>query len=387
MRANFDPLTCTATSAVLGSAGARFSRSATSRAQPSRAPGTGKRSATPSPAPTSFRASPRSPRGSTSNLGQPGCLTGTFFYLGLDNNHGASIDLVTVLLHEFGHGLNFQTFTNGTTGAFLAGFPSVLRPLPPRPDGEPALVADDATRSASASAHQHEAGSSWTGANVTAAVPSVLAPGTPELEVSAPTQHRRNLPRRHGLVRPTADERAVRRASSCRWSPRRVGRVPACEPVQRGERAGRQREDRAHRQGRLRLHGQGQERAERRCDRRDHRQQRRRLAASRPRAGPTRRSSSRRSRITQADGNGRGNRVNATKRDTSTLVLTAALAGPCLGRRTGTPDSTAARRRRAERQRRSIPLSTGPLSRIGTAAGNNQPHRRRCRERGSFAGP
>ncbi len=37
------------------------------------------------------------------NLGQVGCLN-IFFYLGLDNNHGPNIDLVTVLLHEFSHG-------------------------------------------------------------------------------------------------------------------------------------------------------------------------------------------------------------------------------------------------------------------------------------------
>src|SRR5262249_19099575 len=30
------------------------------------------------------------------NLGQPGCLSGIFFYLGLDNNHGGSVDLYTV---------------------------------------------------------------------------------------------------------------------------------------------------------------------------------------------------------------------------------------------------------------------------------------------------
>ena len=28
-------------------------------------------------------------------------------------------DLVAVLLHEFGHGLNFQTFVNAATGANL----------------------------------------------------------------------------------------------------------------------------------------------------------------------------------------------------------------------------------------------------------------------------
>lgn len=59
------------------------------------------------------------------NLGQPGCLTGTFFYLGLDNNHGSNIDLVTVLEHEFAHGLGFQTFTTASTGVFFSGFPSI----------------------------------------------------------------------------------------------------------------------------------------------------------------------------------------------------------------------------------------------------------------------
>jgi len=39
------------------------------------------------------------------------------FYLGLDNNHGAQPDLVAVLLHEFGHGLNFLNFINEATGA------------------------------------------------------------------------------------------------------------------------------------------------------------------------------------------------------------------------------------------------------------------------------
>src|SRR5262249_20350558 len=51
------------------------------------------------------------------NLGNPGCLTGTFWYLGFDNNHGANIDLVTVLLHEFAHGLGFAQFADVTTGA------------------------------------------------------------------------------------------------------------------------------------------------------------------------------------------------------------------------------------------------------------------------------
>jgi hypothetical protein len=43
-------------------------------------------------------------------------LTGFGFYRGLDNNHGAFPDLVTTLLHEFGHGLGFSQFANVATG-------------------------------------------------------------------------------------------------------------------------------------------------------------------------------------------------------------------------------------------------------------------------------
>ncbi|MCV2370550.1 protease-associated domain-containing protein [Roseateles oligotrophus] len=57
-----------------------------------------------------------------SNLGNAGCLDGTFFYLGLDSNHGANIDFVVTLLHEMGHGIGFQTFTNGSTGAQNGGY-------------------------------------------------------------------------------------------------------------------------------------------------------------------------------------------------------------------------------------------------------------------------
>jgi hypothetical protein len=47
------------------------------------------------------------------NLGQPGCITGFPFYLGLDGKGGPNVsDLVEVLLHELGHGLGFGV--NGT---------------------------------------------------------------------------------------------------------------------------------------------------------------------------------------------------------------------------------------------------------------------------------
>jgi hypothetical protein len=54
--------------------------------------------------------------------GNPGCETGTTFYLGLDGHPGSKqIDMLTVLLHELAHGLGFQTFVDFSTGAKLNG--------------------------------------------------------------------------------------------------------------------------------------------------------------------------------------------------------------------------------------------------------------------------
>ena len=50
-------------------------------------------------------------------LGQAGCLENSRWYYGFDANSGpGGIKLVTVLLHEFAHGLGFQTFTSASSG-------------------------------------------------------------------------------------------------------------------------------------------------------------------------------------------------------------------------------------------------------------------------------
>ncbi|MCA9450763.1 MAG: hypothetical protein KC931_26815, partial [Candidatus Omnitrophica bacterium] len=52
----------------------------------------------------------------------PGCLAGTDWYYGIDGNPTpGDIDLVSVLLHEFCHGLGFLTVANAQTGAKLSG--------------------------------------------------------------------------------------------------------------------------------------------------------------------------------------------------------------------------------------------------------------------------
>jgi hypothetical protein len=118
------------------------------------------------------------------NLGQTGCLDGTPFYLGLDNNHGSAIDLVTVLTHEFGHGLGFQTFTSAQTGALNAGFVSAYDHfLMDVSTGKSWLQMTNAQRAAS-SLNTHKL--AWNGPQVSADVPDVLSLGIPVLKVTAP---------------------------------------------------------------------------------------------------------------------------------------------------------------------------------------------------------
>src|SRR5262245_45423281 len=106
------------------------------------------------------------------------------FYLGLDNKHGAKPDLVTVLLHEFGHGLNFQTFYNRVNGAAFQGHTDIYaRYLFDRTFG---LNWPDMTNSQRAASAINFGNLVWSGATVTNAVPAVLVFGNPEVDVLSP---------------------------------------------------------------------------------------------------------------------------------------------------------------------------------------------------------
>lgn len=173
--ASFVPLACTATSAVLGSAGAyeiwsdfpNAPRASTWYPSALASKLAGQDISTP--------GSPHIVARFNSRLGLfSDCLPGSGFYLGLDNNFGNQIDLVTVLLHEFAHGLGFQTFTDDETGAEIQGIPSVWDYyLLNNMTGKLWVEMTDAERAASAVTWR---GLSWNGPIVTAAVPQVLAP-------------------------------------------------------------------------------------------------------------------------------------------------------------------------------------------------------------------
>ena len=121
-----------------------------------------------------------------SNLnGNPACLGGRKFYLGLDTNHGNDIDLVNrVIRTSSAHGLGFQQFADVTTGARIADLDDVFN----------VHIFDDTThkfwpqmtnaeRAASAINPRNVV---FDGPAVNAAVPGVLAPGTPLLTLLSP---------------------------------------------------------------------------------------------------------------------------------------------------------------------------------------------------------
>ncbi|MET3133026.1 hypothetical protein AAKU55_003308 [Oxalobacteraceae bacterium GrIS 1.11] len=173
--ATFEPLPCTATGAVLGSAGAWDVFSDFPAAPKANTWFPAALAAKLAGADQSAPGDPHIGAQFNSRLGlAPDCLPGLPFYLGLDNNHGSQIDLVTVLLHEMGHGLGFQTFTDEQSGDFYAGVPSIWDYyLHDKGLNQEWVNMTAAQRVASAVSGD---GLSWNGARVTAAVPAVLTP-------------------------------------------------------------------------------------------------------------------------------------------------------------------------------------------------------------------
>src|SRR5262249_32607135 len=119
-----------------------------------------------------------------SNLGQANCLSGLFFYYGLDNNHGALLDLVAVVLHELGHGLGFLTVTNGSTGAYVGGLPSAFDHFVL--DLNSNKLWDQMTNAERAASAISPRKVVWNGNVTTSMVPLVLQAGTAEMVISLP---------------------------------------------------------------------------------------------------------------------------------------------------------------------------------------------------------
>jgi hypothetical protein len=112
VRAQFNPQTCGATSAILGSAGpsqvwSDFAGAEIANTWYHVALANKLGGVDLDPALYDINAT------FNSNLnGNPGCLGGIGWYYGFDGNEGVNIELLPVVLHEMGHGLGFSTLVN-----------------------------------------------------------------------------------------------------------------------------------------------------------------------------------------------------------------------------------------------------------------------------------
>jgi hypothetical protein len=189
--ASFQPLACTATQAVLGSAGPWWIWWDNSfpvpgawyhQALANQVAGTNLMAGDPNyVAPDDVEIGSRF----NSNLGNTGCLTGSGWYYGLDGNTPAGkISFLDVVMHEIGHGLGFSGFVGYSSGVLgeRAGDPDERSDIythfaydnvtGARFD-DPAMT--DALRAASMVVQGRV---SWDGDNAKAQVPAELGPKT-----------------------------------------------------------------------------------------------------------------------------------------------------------------------------------------------------------------
>lgn len=165
VNSKFDPLSCSANSGVLGSAGANGSY-----ANFANAPVTN----TFYPVALANKLSGSDRNGAAAEINatfnslvnnSAGCLGGERFYYGFDNSTpNGTVNLLVVLLHEMGHGLGFASLVNGTTGAFPSNIPDIFsRNMYDRSTGKYWYQMTDAERQTSA---LNTGNVLWDGANV-----------------------------------------------------------------------------------------------------------------------------------------------------------------------------------------------------------------------------
>jgi hypothetical protein len=178
VRAQMNPQTCTSTSAVLGSAGTLtvfrdFAGAPLASTWYSQALANSLAGTDLDPANPDINAT------FNSNLdGQVSCLNGRKWYLGYDGiPTGNDIDFVSVVTHEIGHGLGFQTFVS-QAGVKFNGFNDQYMVKLDRSGAVPSTYSamTDAQR---ASANISDPNLRWIGTNVDAMVASIpLTAGT-----------------------------------------------------------------------------------------------------------------------------------------------------------------------------------------------------------------
>ena len=150
-----------------------------------------------------------------SNWGTAGCGAASSWYYGLDGNAPASsIDFVTVLLHELGHGLGFSTFVSLSSGAKAGGFDDAymrfLEHHGATPSGYPAMSNPQRVAASISTGNLH-----WIGTNVRAAS-GVLSAGKvgDHVRMFAPNRRSR-APRSRTSIRHSLRTSLWSRATRC----------------------------------------------------------------------------------------------------------------------------------------------------------------------------
>lgn len=179
--AQFNALTCTSTSAVLGSAGPVTVVRDFPGAEVA---GTWYHIALANKLSASD-LSPGNDINATFNSslnGSAGCLGGTGWYYGFDGNEGSNIELLPVVLHELGHGLGFSTLV-GSNGGQLQGAPDLYETF--IRDNTQNKTWDQLTAQQRATSAVNTGNVVWNGFFVGAHAPFTLG-GTPKLYTNSP---------------------------------------------------------------------------------------------------------------------------------------------------------------------------------------------------------
>lgn len=173
VNAQMNPLTCTVGSAVLGSAGATtvhkdFTNRPVAATWYCQALANSRAGVDLAPANPDINAT----FNSTLN-GSAGCLGGRKWYYGYDKSPpGNDIDFVSVVVHELGHGLGFQTFVDLTSGTKFNGFNDTYM-LKLNQSGAVPADYPSMTNAQRIAASTSDPNLRWTGANVTAYHPFI----------------------------------------------------------------------------------------------------------------------------------------------------------------------------------------------------------------------
>lgn len=114
----------------------------------------------------------------------PDCLTGLTWYNGVDNQAPANgLDLLNVVLHEFGHGLGFANFVDDSTGSALLGFADIYSVF--SRDNTTGLYWNQMDKQRRAVSAVNTGNLVWRGPDVAAEAPGFLA-GLPVVRVNSP---------------------------------------------------------------------------------------------------------------------------------------------------------------------------------------------------------